>query len=108
MVRAYLVKRRRRINGKMQQARFWSIRYKLEGEERYRMHFLRVINRQVADTKLAEFIREIEREAAGIIAPKALRDGVGKGMTVHLADFASRFWAAIGCTSTTAVACWDG
>ena len=85
---AYLVKRRRRDSkGKLSVSRFWSISYKLDGETKYRLHPLHVRDKLVAGQLLAEFVKEHEQTAAGVIPPKALRDGAQKPLADHLGDF---------------------
>jgi integrase len=89
MMNAYLVKPRRRNTrtGKVRESKFWAIRYKLDGCESYKDRNLRVRDKQVAQAKLNEFVRECEREAAGLVVPKTLRDAAAKTLAVHLGDF---------------------
>lgn len=86
-MRAYLVKPKRRRNGKLVVGKFWRLRYKADGESDYREICLGVTEKQVADEKRRAFVREYENEAAGIIAPRALREGAAKSMTIHLGEF---------------------
>src|SRR5271157_1576205 len=44
-------------------------------------------NRQVAEKKLRELMDEKEREAAGLIAPKAEREAANKPLKIHLEDW---------------------
>src|SRR5207237_1465313 len=48
---------------------------------------LGVTDKQSAETKLRELIRDREREAAGIIAPKRIRDAANKSLGDHLLDY---------------------
>jgi integrase len=48
---------------------------------------LGVTDKQVADKKAHEFIQEREREAAGILEPKVVRDSAKKPLTAHLDDY---------------------
>ena len=48
---------------------------------------LRTHIKEVAEEKLRRFLADEERELAGIIAPKALRDGAQRPVSDHCADF---------------------
>jgi hypothetical protein len=48
---------------------------------------LGLTDRQVADKKAHEFIQERERETAGIVEPKAVREAAKKLLTAHLDDY---------------------
>ncbi len=52
---------------------YYRLRYRVHGEYRWRTKSLGVRNKDVAERKRLEFIEEHEKEAAGIIAPKAQR-----------------------------------
>lgn len=84
---ASLFRRRRRRGGILEVSPFWSIKFKLDGDRRYSVHKLHVRDKQVAAQKLAEFVREKEFEAGGIIPPQNLRDAAQKPMTEHLSEF---------------------
>lgn len=86
-VRAFIFKPRRQVDGKVQAGEFYHLRYRLPGEQRYREISLQVRDRAVAEEKRRAFVHEQEAEAAGIVEPKALRDGAQKRMADHLRDF---------------------
>jgi len=86
---AYVFRPRRRRGGKSKASPTWWLRYRLNPTDPILCLNLRVRDRQVADQKLNEFVREKQWEAAKIIAPKALRDGAAKLMTHHLDEFAA-------------------
>ena len=67
-------KRRFRKNGKLQTTRSYYLRYRLDEMPVDRWKSLGVTDLQVANKKAQEFIQEKEREAAGIIEPKIVRD----------------------------------
>src|SRR5688572_4151833 len=84
---AYLFKPRRRVRGKVRESRFWHARYQRDGTTRYSTLNLKVRDKQVAQQRLNDFVQEYEREAAGIVVPKLLRDAAAKALTAHVSDF---------------------
>jgi integrase len=62
-------------------------RYKLPGDARQMEVALGTTDKEVAKRRLRKIVEEKEREAAGIIAPKALRDGAQKLLLSHLEEF---------------------
>lgn len=48
---------------------------------------LGVADKQVAEKKAREFIQEMEREAAGILEPRVIRDAAKKPLKDHLEDY---------------------
>jgi integrase len=67
--------------------RIWWWRYRPHGEHGKAEDIsLRTPDRQVAERKRTEFVAEKEREAAGIIPPKSLRDAAQKRLSEHLQD----------------------
>src|SRR5947207_2223713 len=48
---------------------------------------LGVTDKQVAEKRAQEFIREKEREAAGILEPKRIRDAALRSLAAHLQDY---------------------
>ncbi len=83
----YVFKQRRRINGKIQVARTYSGRIKLDGEFSATTVALGLTDKQSAEEKLRKIIRERELERAGIIAPKPLRDAAQKALELHVEDY---------------------
>ena len=55
-------------------ARLYSARFRLKHERTLTQVELGCSNRQVAEKRLRELVEEREREAAGIVAPKAQRE----------------------------------
>ena len=84
---ANVFKPRRRKNGKSVESRLYSARVRLPGEHKTITVALHVSDRQVAEAKLQELIRDREREAAGIIAPRRIRDAANKAFCNHLVDY---------------------
>ena len=80
-------KRRFRKNGKVQTTRSYYLRYRLDEMPVDRWKSLGVTDLQVANKKAQEFIQEKEREAAGIIEPKIVRDAAQRPLVEHLNDY---------------------
>ena len=68
-------------------ARLWSARIRLEGWLKDRTVALHVTDKRVAEQKLEKLIQELEREAAGILAPKLMRDAAQMPIAEHLKAF---------------------
>jgi len=80
-------KRRFRKNGTIRETRYYYLRYRIGDMPLDRWKSLRVTDKQTADKKAHEFIQEKEREAAGIIEPKLVRDSARKPLSEHLTDY---------------------
>ncbi len=74
---------------KGKRARLYSGRYRIEGMPAEKTVALKTSDKQVAQQKLREIVREAEREAAGIIAPKAQRESAARPLSEHLAELLS-------------------
>ena len=80
-------KRRSRKNGALQLTRHFYVRYRFGDMLVDRWKSLGVSDRQVAEKKAQEFRQEKEREAAGILEPKVIREAASKPLTAHLNDY---------------------
>ena len=80
-------KRRFRRGGKLEETRSYYLRYRIGDMPVDKWKSLGVTDKQVADKKAHEFIQERERETAGILEPKAVRDSARKPLTAHLDDY---------------------
>jgi integrase len=80
-------KRRFRQGGKLLETRFYYLRYRLGDMPVDKWKSLGVTDFQVADKKAHAFIQEREREAAGIIEPKLVRDAAQRPLREHLDDY---------------------
>ncbi len=80
-------KRRSRRNGKLQTTRCYYLRYRINDMPVDRWKSLGVTDFAVANKKAQQFIQEREREAAGIIEPKLVRDAAQKPLLEHLNDY---------------------
>jgi hypothetical protein len=80
-------KRRSRQNGKLRLTRCYYLRYRIGDMPADRWKSLGVTDYQVATQNAQKFIQEREREAAGILAPKVVRDAAQKPLLDHLNDY---------------------
>src|SRR5665213_1673954 len=80
-------KRRFRRGGKRHETRSYYLRYRIGDMPTDKWKSLGVTDKQVADKLAHEFIQERERETAGILEPKAVRDAAKKPLTAHLDDY---------------------
>jgi hypothetical protein len=80
-------KRRFRRDGKLHETRSYYLRYRIGNMPVDKWKSLDATDKQVADKKAHEFIQELERETAGILEPKAVRDAAKMPLTVHLDDY---------------------
>jgi integrase len=80
-------KRRFRRDGKLLETRFYYLRYRIGDMPVDKWKSLGVTDKQAADKIAHEFISERERETAGILEPKAVRDAAKKPLTAHLDDY---------------------
>jgi len=73
-MKAFVYRPRRKIKGKTRLARLYRARLQLVGDAKVRDVSLHVTDKQVAEQKLRDMIRDLEKESVGMIAPKAQRD----------------------------------
>jgi len=71
---AYVFRPKRKTNGKRKSARLWRGRVKLAGDGKARDLALGVTDKQVAEQKLRDIVREHEKESVGMIAPATQRE----------------------------------
>lgn len=86
---AYVFRPSRRKGGKVYKSRLYSARYKLPGQTKITTIALHVSDRQVAEAKLREILRELEREAVGISAPRRVRLAGQWGIEQHVKAYCS-------------------
>src|SRR5271169_19603 len=80
-------KRRFRRGGKVEETRSYYLRYRIGDMPVDKWKSLGVTDKQVADKKAHEFIQERERETAGILEPKTVRDAAKMPLIAHLDDY---------------------
>jgi integrase len=67
--------------------RIYRGRFCLDGESKLHDVSLHTSDKQVAEQRLNEIVREKEREKAGILLPKSIRDGAQRKLTDHLKEY---------------------
>ncbi len=70
---AYIYRPKRQRNGKLVSSRIWRARLKLNGDVKARDISLNCADKQTAEQKLRDSIRDQERESVGLLAPSAQR-----------------------------------
>jgi integrase len=70
---AYIYRPKRQRNGKLVSSRIWRARLKLNGDTKTRDISLNCADKQTAEQKLRDSIRDQERESVGLLAPAAQR-----------------------------------
>ena len=83
---AHLFKPRRRRAGKLVVTKTWHVRRRLQPGHPVESRNLGVRDRQVAQQKLVALVAEAEREAAGILGPRPLRDAAAMPVAEQLFD----------------------
>ena len=83
----HVFKRKRRINGLLISSHCYYGHYTLAHDGHQRTVTLDSSDLQVARAKLRKIVQEAEREAAGIVAPKQLRESAQKLLAAHQEDF---------------------
>lgn len=90
----YVFKQSRLLNGKRVKSRIYSGRFRLPGQIGIVTVSLGTSDKQVAEQRLRAIIKEREQEAAGILAPKRLRDAASDSLKHHfqgyIADLAAQ------------------
>ena len=71
---AYIYRPKRQRNGKQVFNRIWRARLKLNGDAKARDISLNCADKQTAEQKLRDIIRDYERTAVGLMAPAAQRE----------------------------------
>ena len=88
-MKVHVYKKKRRKNGKMIPDRCYRGRYRLDGDFATTEIPLNTPDKQVAEKRLRELVKEKERERAGLIAPKSERVAADKPLATHLKEFVS-------------------
>lgn len=84
---ASVFKPSRRQNGKRVQSRIYWGQLRLSPDDPIERFSLKTTDRRVAEKKLQDIVTEREREAAGILAPKPLREAAQRPLGEHTADY---------------------
>src|SRR4030095_11550377 len=83
----FVFRPRRRVNGKIRIARTWSGKFQLRGDAKATVVGLAVSDKQVAQEKLREIVRAIERERAGLGPSKSERDAAKEPVRKCVAEY---------------------
>lgn len=83
----FLFRPRRHVAGKVEVARLYSGRVRLDGWASPKTFSLGVKDKRSADQKLREIVQELEREAAGLAVPRLAREGAQRPLLGHLGAF---------------------
>ncbi len=83
---ASVFKRHRRRDGKLELSQSYYARIRLDGEYAVRTVCLNTSDKMVAEKKLADIVRDEERERAGIIAPKLERTSAQRALSEHIEE----------------------
>jgi len=83
----YVFRPKRRKNGQIRQSRMYSGRYRRTGQAKATTVALHVTDREVAERKLRDLIKDIEREEVGILAPRRMRAAAESGLVGHITDY---------------------
>ena len=80
-------KRRFRKKGVLRVTRSYYLRYRVGEMLVDRWKSLGVTDKQVAEKRAQEFLQDLERERAGIVEPKVIRNAAAKLLVEHLEDY---------------------
>lgn len=83
----FVFRQRRRVGGEVVESRTYSGRLKIAGDSRFRYVALGVTDKRVAEQKLADVVRELERESVGLVVPRSIREAFAAPLTEHIARF---------------------
>ncbi|MCB1276448.1 site-specific integrase [Prosthecobacter sp.] len=79
-----IYKRKRRINGVVKEAKTYTARIRLHKDDPMHEVPLNTSDKQIAQQRLAEMVREMEMEKAGMLPPKSIREASKKPLKEHL------------------------
>ncbi len=79
-----IYRRRRTVDGKIEMARLYRGRYRLEGDAKITEVPLHTADKRVAQQRLEQIIRERQMEQSGMLAPESLRKAAQSPLEEHL------------------------
>jgi integrase len=82
-----IYRRKRTIAGKIEMARLYRGRYRLDGETKITEIPLHTPDKRVAQQRLEQHVREKQMEATGILAPSAVRKAAQSPLEEHLRQY---------------------
>jgi len=83
-----VLKRKKHVHGRVKESRYYYLRYRFDWMPVEKWHSLRVTDKQVAEKRAHEFVVEQEREHAGLLDPKPVRDTARQPLSELIATFA--------------------
>jgi hypothetical protein len=86
-MKQFVYKPKRWKNGKHVVSRFYSGRFRLAGERKLTTISLGTTDKQVAEAQLKQLVQELERERAGLLAPRAIREGMQSLFVELMAEY---------------------
>ena len=86
MIQYVFIHRRKSRDAKRSRPEYTG-RYKLAGMLKAKDVALHTTDKRIAQEKLQHIVDELQREAAGIIAPRPLREAAQRPMADHQAEF---------------------
>ncbi len=82
-----IYRRKRTIAGKIEMARLYRGRYRLDGETKITEIPLHTPDKRVAQQRLEQHVREKQMEETGILAPSAVRKAAQSSLEEHLGQY---------------------
>jgi len=83
----FVFKPRRRVDGKVRPSRTWSGKFQLPGDSKSTVAPLGVTDKQVAQEKLREMVRAIERERAGLSPTRKEQNAAKQSVEKSIAEY---------------------
>ncbi len=84
-----IYRRKRTVNGKIEMARLYRGRYRLEGDTKITEIPLHTPDKRVAQQRLEQMVRDKQMEQTGILAPSAVRKAAQSPLEEHLKQYAA-------------------
>jgi integrase len=82
-----IYRRKRTIDGKVEMARLYRGRYRLDGDTKITEIPLHTPDKRVAQQRLEQHVRDKQMEATGILAPSAVRKAAQSPLEEHLGQY---------------------
>src|ERR1700729_3585139 len=82
-----IYRRKRTINGRVEMARLYRGRYRLDGETKITEIPLHTPDKRVAQQRLEQIVRDKQMEQTGILAPSAVRKAAQSPLEDHLGQY---------------------
>jgi integrase len=84
-----IYRRKRTVDGKIEMARLYRGRYRLEGDTKITEIPLHTPDKRVAQQRLEQMVRDKQMEQTGILAPSAVRKAAQSPLEEHLKQYAA-------------------